>query len=232
MKRPVLFVLAGVNGAGKSSIGGYHLERNNLTWFNPDTFARELMGATGCSQDTANERAWQDGLRRLDDAIVTGRSHAFETTLGGRTITARLRAAATTHDVEIWFCGLAAPEKHLARVRLRVEGGGHDIPEALIRARYRTSLHNLIELMPHLAYLRVFDNSVDASRGAAVPNPILVLEMDRGKIVTPDPGDSDALRRVPDWTKPLIEAALRQSPQASAGGRRPSTSAAGRRAPK
>ena len=39
MTRPVLYVLAGVNGAGKSSVGGHLLERNGLTWFNPDTFA-------------------------------------------------------------------------------------------------------------------------------------------------------------------------------------------------
>ena len=42
MTRPVLYVLAGVNGAGKSSVGGHLLERDGLTWFNPDTFAREL----------------------------------------------------------------------------------------------------------------------------------------------------------------------------------------------
>ena len=42
MARPVLYVLAGVNGAGKSSIGGQLLVSAGLTWFNPDTFAREL----------------------------------------------------------------------------------------------------------------------------------------------------------------------------------------------
>ena len=47
--RPVLYVLAGVNGAGKSSIGGGLLERAGLTWFNPDTFARELVAETGCA---------------------------------------------------------------------------------------------------------------------------------------------------------------------------------------
>jgi predicted ABC-type ATPase len=46
-RRPALFVLAGVNGAGKSSVGGHLLEREGLTWFNPDDFARELVLATG-----------------------------------------------------------------------------------------------------------------------------------------------------------------------------------------
>jgi predicted ABC-type ATPase len=68
MARPVLYVLAGVNGAGKSSIGGHILERDGLTWFNPDKFARELKAATGCDQETANAQAWQEGMRRLDRA--------------------------------------------------------------------------------------------------------------------------------------------------------------------
>ena len=68
MTRPVLVVLAGVNGAGKSSIGGHLLQRDGLTWFNPDTFARELKAATGCDQETANAYAWQEGMRRLEEA--------------------------------------------------------------------------------------------------------------------------------------------------------------------
>jgi predicted ABC-type ATPase len=58
MPRPVLYVLAGVNGAGKSSIGGHLLEQKGLTWFNPDTFARELVALSGCDQATANAQAW------------------------------------------------------------------------------------------------------------------------------------------------------------------------------
>ena len=48
-KRPVLYVLAGVNGAGKSSVGGHLLSRAGLAWFNPDSFARELVTAAGTS---------------------------------------------------------------------------------------------------------------------------------------------------------------------------------------
>jgi len=66
MPRPVLYVLAGVNGAGKSSIGGHLLKQAGVTWFNPDAFARELMAATGCSQDVANAQAWAESVRRLD----------------------------------------------------------------------------------------------------------------------------------------------------------------------
>lgn len=206
MARPVLLVLAGVNGAGKSSVGGYLLQRAGLTWFNPDTFARELVAATRCDQATANGHAWAEGVRRLDDAVAHRRTFAFETTLGGSTIAAKIRIATRTHDVMVWFCGLTSPVQHLARVRLRVSQGGHDIPEARIRERYPRAQKNLIALMPYLAHVQVYDNSVDVAVGDAVPDPTLVLEVIRGRVAWPL--DRHALERTPDWAKPLVEAAL------------------------
>jgi predicted ABC-type ATPase len=204
--RPVLFVLAGVNGAGKSSIGGHLLQQAGSTWFNPDTFARELVAATGCDQSAANGAAWQEGMRRLDVAIAQGTHYAFETTLGGRTVPARIKAASKTHDVLVWFCGLSSPEQHIARVKARVAMGGHDISEAKIRERFPTALENLIVLMPDLAHLQVYDNSVDVAPGDAIPDPVLVAEMVSGKLI--HPSDLKSLRRTPQWAKPLVEAAL------------------------
>lgn len=204
--RPVLYVLAGVNGAGKSSIGGHLLERAGLAWFNPDTFARELVGETGCEQSEANGAAWQEGMRRLDEAISHGTHYAFETTLGGRTVPAKIKIATKTHDVMVWFCGLSSPEKHIARVRARVAAGGHDIPEAKIRERYPATLENLIALMPHLMHLQVYDNSTEAAVGDAIPDPVLVAEMVSGKLTWPT--DLETLQRTPEWAKPLVEAAL------------------------
>lgn len=206
MSRPVLYVLAGVNGAGKSSIGGYLLQQAGLNWFNPDSFARECRVATGCNQEEANAAGWSEGLRRIDEALAQGRNHAFETTLGGNTIPARIKAATAAHDVLVWFCGLSSPELHIARVKARVAVGGHDIPEEKIRERYPAALQNLIALMPHLAHLKVYDNSVEAVSGSAIPDPVLVAEMTAGTLLWPE--DLEALQRTPDWAKPLLEAAL------------------------
>jgi predicted ABC-type ATPase len=206
--RPVLFALAGVNGAGKSSIGGHLLARQGLAWFDADAFARELVAVSGCDQTTANARAWAEGLRRLDAAIAQRMDHAFETTLGGHTVAARISAATATHDVLLWFCGLASPELHLARVRARVAAGGHDIPEVTIRERYPRALANLIGLMPIAAHIQVYDNSREVAAGEPVPDPVLVLETTAGRLVHPAPDDLAALSRTPEWAKPLAEAAL------------------------
>ena len=164
MARPVLYVLAGVNGAGKSSVSGHLLERDGLTWFNPDTFARELKASTGCDHETANAYAWQEGMRRLEEAIAKGLNHAFETTLGGKSVTAKILKAAKTHDVLIWFCGLSSPELHIARVKARVAAGGHPIPEEKIRERYPSAQLNLIKLMSHVAYIKHTSRSTTIAR--------------------------------------------------------------------
>lgn len=208
MPRPVLYVLAGVNGAGKSSVGGELLQRAGLSWFNPDAFAREWMELAGCDPTQANGIAWQEGMRRIEAALAAGQSHAFETTLGGRSMTAKILEATQTHDVLMWFCGLSSPEQHIARVRARVAAGGHAIPESMIRARFVGSRENLLGLMPHLAQLRVFDNSTEAAPDGPLPDPRLLLDMRAGRLLWPTAQDGDALRHTPDWAKPLLEAAL------------------------
>lgn len=205
--RPRLFVLAGVNGAGKSSVGGFHLERHGIgpdEWFNPDAAARMLVEA-GLAPAEANIEAWQIGRFLLEAAIAEQRPHAFETTLGGNTLPSLIRTACRSHAVRMWFCGLDSPERHLRRVRERVARGGHDIPEAKIRARCESAVVNLIALMPGLAELKVFDNSVDAEDGV-IPDPALVLHVEDGRVRYPV--STDELAATPAWAMPIVEAAL------------------------
>ena len=208
-RRPFIFVLAGVNGAGKSSVGGNLLAENDLTWFNPDSYARELMSRLHVTLDEANAAAWQFGREQLEDAIANGRNFAFETTLGASTIPGLLAQASNTHDVVMWFCGLASVELHLQRVAARVASGGHDIPEAKIRERWDGSRSNLIRLLPHLAHLQVFDNSAEAAPGQPIPAPILLLELVNGKMLRPDPAKPRQLEAITGWAMPLVEAAIR-----------------------
>jgi len=208
-KRPFIFVLAGVNGAGKSSVGGGILRAHGLTWFNPDSFSRELMARTGSSKDVADGDAWAYGKAQLEAAMTNGTSFAFETTLGGTTIARLLGEAAATHDILMIFCGLASVQLHLDRVKLRVSQGGHDIPEEKIRKRWDSSRQNLIALLPRLAHPQMFDNSAEAAPGEDVPFPVLVLEMKDGRVVHPGRGDVAALQATPDWAKPIVAAAFR-----------------------
>lgn len=209
--RPFVYVLAGVNGAGKSSVGGHLLRERGLDWYNPDTFTRELMSRRSMSLAEANVAAWHAGRAQLEAAIARRLNFAFETTLGASTIPNLLIQASATHDVYVWYCGLASVEHHLRRIAARVARGGHHIPEAKVRERWEASRRNLIRLLPHLARLQVFDNSAEAAFGEPIPAPRLVLEVVRGALRHPDPRDVAQLAEVPAWAAPVVEAAIQAS---------------------
>ena len=197
-------MLAGINGAGKSSFLGSLLEQDGATWFNPDSFTRDLV-AGGYTHEAANSAAWKEGVRRLQQALASNRNYAFETTLGANTIPRLLRQACDQHEVTVWFCGLSTPELHIARVAARVAAGGHDIPEARIRARYDSSRANLIGLLAHLHALHVYDNSQPSDANGEV-EPALVLEMDRERILYPV--SAEDIAQTPGWAKPIAMAAI------------------------
>lgn len=206
-RAPRIYVLAGTNGAGKSSIAGAMLLRQRVEYFNPDEAARRILAANpGISQTQANGAAWHEGKRLLERAIAERLDFAFETTLGGRTITALLeRAASRGFEVRIWYVGLNGPELHIARVRARVVKGGHDIPEPRIRERYDASRLNLIRLLPSLSELWVYDNSKDADPDAGVaPEPRLVLHVRHGAVVGPRD-----LALTPEWAKAIVAAVMK-----------------------
>ena len=202
-----IYVLAGVNGAGKSSIGGAAFRSFGADYYNPDEAARTLRAThPGLSTTEANAEAWQQGRRLLERAMAERLDFALETTLGGNTIVRLLaEAAAKGVEIYIWYVGLNSPELHIARVQSRVRRGGHDIPERDIRRRYEHSRLNLIHVLPRLAGLRIWDNSKDADPAAGkTPAPVLVLHMERGKILNPND-----LAKAPDWAKPIVASALR-----------------------
>jgi predicted ABC-type ATPase len=202
-----IYVIAGVNGAGKSSIGGAAFRSFGGEYYNPDEAARQLIAADPALDPAeANVAAWQQGVSLLRQAVAERLDFAFETTLGGNTIPRLLaEAAAQGVAIYVWYAGLSSTELHLRRVRSRVRHGGHNIPKDTIRRRYERSRLNLIALLPLLAALRMYDNSAEADPAdGAVPTPVLVLHTERGKILNPDD-----LPRAPDWAKPIVAAALK-----------------------
>ena len=196
-----IWVLAGTNGAGKSSVGGAALLKAGMEFYNPDQVTRDILKAyPDRSPEQANGEAWQRGADLLKAAIATPRNFAFETTLGGNTITDLLLSALEKGlAVQMWYCALATPELHIQRVRARVKRGGHDIPEGKIRERYDASRRNLIKLVAHLTTLRLYDNSKE-TQGS--PRPRLVMAMENGRVVTLD------TENVPAWAKPIVGAAI------------------------
>jgi predicted ABC-type ATPase len=200
-----IFVAAGTNGAGKTSIAAEFLGYAGNGYFDPDAVARRYESA-GYSREEANVLAWHLGFDGLRRAVANGESFAFETTLGGTSITRELhRAIDAGLEVCIWYVGLTSPELHIERVRARVARGGHDIPDSKIRERYPRSLANLVSFIGRATELHLFDNS--ASTPSGHPAVERVFRMLRHRIV--EPSLDMLIVRAPEWAKPVVAAALR-----------------------
>ena len=205
---PTIYVLAGVNGSGKSSIFGAYLLEHGLTFYNPDEAAAAILRIhPRIDQLVANGHAWKMGKDLLQKAITNKQSYAFETTLGGHTIIQLLiEAARSGLRLVISYVGLKRVELNIARVNQRVQNGGHTIPEAKIRERWDRSRENLIKLIPHVSSLRVFDNSEESNiLIGEKPSPKLLLDIQDKELVFPK-----APFTAPDWVKPILMVALQQ----------------------
>ena len=208
-------MLAGCNGAGKSSIGGAALRQSGGEFFNPDEAAQRIAAANtarnrSLTQAQINGAAWDEGRRLLQRAIDEHADFAFETTLGGKTMIALLEQAAQAGlSLHLWFAGLTDVELHIDRVRRRVAKGGHNIPAAKIRERFENGRVNLIRLLPHVTELYLYDNSAegDPDSGAA-PLPRRLLYYNKRRIESPT-NLKTLLEATPVWAKPIVAAAIK-----------------------
>jgi predicted ABC-type ATPase len=212
-----IYVLAGTNGAGKSSVLGEMAIAVGAEYFNPDEATRRILEANpGASLAEANAAAWNEGRRLLERAINQHLDYMFETTLGGNTFVGLLqKALGAGLEVRVSYVGLASPELHVARVAARVAKGGHDIPEAKIRERYDKGREHLIALLPGLTEMRVYDNSAEGDPDAgAHPRPRLLLHVTGGRITT-----MCGLEEVSAWAKPIVLAAIESDVRAGGSSR-------------
>jgi predicted ABC-type ATPase len=159
-ERPHVVVLAGPNGAGKSTAATLLLAGA----LGVQEFVNADVIAKGLSAFQPEQVALQAGRMMLDRLrqLAKQRVHfAFETTLASRSFAPWLSDLRRSgYDFNLVFLWLATEELAVARVRTRVQLGGHDVPEETIRRRYRAGLRNFFELYRPLADgWRFYDNS-------------------------------------------------------------------------
>ena len=137
-----IVVVAGPNGAGKTTFALTYLrvEARGLPFRNADMIAAGLAPLGSRQSDV---RAGRLMLEEIDKLVAEGRSFAFETTLAGRRYLRRIdRWRRMGYRVMLVFLSLPSPEDAVARVQRRVEQGGHNIPEDVIRRRFDAGLKN------------------------------------------------------------------------------------------
>lgn len=168
-KTPTVAILAGINGAGKSTASRDILQGllRIPVFVNADTIAR---GLNAFDVDSEAAKAGRIMLEHLRDLAGRGRSFALETTLAGRAYASWLASLRPLgYDVQLFYYWLESPDLAIARVAQRVRSGGHHVPDDTVRRRYRLSVRNFFRLYRPLAeHWRVYDNTHGPPRLLAV----------------------------------------------------------------
>jgi predicted ABC-type ATPase len=180
--QPTVAVLAGINGAGKTTASQRILrEAVRIPLFtNADTIAR---GLNSFDPEGEAARAGRIMLDWLHDLAAHRRSFAFETTLAARTYARWLgELRQSGYVVHLFYYWLDSPELSIRRVADRVRAGGHHVPDDTIRRRYSRSVGNFLDLYrPVVTTWQVYDNSNGHARLLAFNNGYFdtVLDPDR-----------------------------------------------------
>ena len=152
---PNLFVIAGPNGAGKSTSAPELLTgaRRVDEFVNADVIAKET--------NVSDVAAGRMTLHRLTELANARKDVAFETTLSGHLLLPRIRSMQRKgYLFHLIFFWLPSADTAIRRVASRVAGGGHSIPEDVIRRRYERGLDNFFNHYSAAAdSWVVFDNS-------------------------------------------------------------------------
>lgn len=162
---PTVVILAGINGAGKTTSSRPVVAETYgiKTFVNADVVAQ---GLSGFDPAPVAAKAGQIVLEWVRELGGRRADFAFETTIAGRTHAVWLRTLREAgYDVRLHYYWLDSPELAVARVAARVRIGGHHIPEETIRQRYPRTVGNFFELYRPLASRWfVYDNSGSETR--------------------------------------------------------------------
>lgn len=157
---PILYIIAGCNGAGKTTASMVVLPEilNCKEFVNADEIAK------GLSPFNPGETAIEAGklmLRRVNYLLSKKETFAIETTLATRSYrNLVLRAKNAGYIVILLFFWLPSPEIAETRVAQRVASGGHDIPKEVIHRRYWLGLQNLFNIFTSIVdKWSLYDNS-------------------------------------------------------------------------
>jgi predicted ABC-type ATPase len=171
---PTIYLIAGCNGAGKTTFAQEFLptEVKCLRFLNADEIAR---GLSPLKPSAGAVRAARLLLTQVDECLCRRETFALESTLSGKTyIRLFRRARQLGYEIELHYLWLSSPAQAIARVRQRVQQGGHHVPAADIRRRFKRSLvHLLDEYLPLATRWAVWD-----SRGLPAKRLAISLQHD------------------------------------------------------
>lgn len=186
-----LTIVIGANGSGKTTWA--HESRASLPkpFYNADSIAEGLGDP---NNTTLQEQARRIVDRAIEDDLIHRRSFGFESTYSGRSRpNIVIRARQLGYATRAVFIGTDHHSTNIARVRKRVEEGGHDVARNEIIRRWTASWNNLLDTWNHFDRITVLDNSG--------PGPKVILDKDGPNL--------RVAHRVPAWARTALPRAER-----------------------
>ncbi len=192
--KPVLIVIAGPNGSGKTTITSkilHHEWLEDAVYVNPDIVAQEKFGGWNNQEAIMKSVKYCEELR--EKCLLEKQSLIFETVLSiPQKIDYIKKAKNAGFFVRLFFVSTSSPATNAARIAKRVMEGGHDVPIPKIISRYHRSIVNcgIAALIADRTY--VYDNSGENEEAR------LLFRMVNGKLF------KTYVNNIPEWAQTIF----------------------------
>lgn len=161
--RPVLIIIAGPNGSGKTTITTHILHHEwleNSVYINPDQVAQDRFGNWNSAEAVRQAAEYCADWR--ERCLTERQSMIFETVFSADDKLDFIhRAKQAGFFIRLFFVCTESPMINAARIAGRVMKGGHDVPIAKIISRYQKSIINCKVATSIADRVYLYDNSVD-----------------------------------------------------------------------
>ena len=195
MRKPVLIVIAGPNGSGKTSTTRLvikHEWADQCVYINPDEIAQTKYGdwndVNAVRQAVEYCEEWREQLLRDHKDFI------FETVLSSDgKVDFLKRAKEEGYFIRMFFMCTESPTINAARIANRVMEGGHDVPIQKIISRYEKAIVNAVKVMRFADRAYFYDNSIDNQ------NAQLLFRTTEGQFT------KSYTNSIPEWANKILQ---------------------------
>ena len=134
--KKTLYIIAGPNGSGKTTLAKELVKDESITFLNADEIAMR-------NNDDIGLLSGRILLEKFEKLIADGKSVVLESTVSGNYHNRVIeKARKAKYEIIFVYVFLDSVKQNIERIKQRVKLGGHNVPEADVKRRYKCSLRN------------------------------------------------------------------------------------------
>jgi predicted ABC-type ATPase len=194
-KKPVLIIIAGPNGSGKTTITEKLLTHDwadKATYINPDLIAQEQFGGWNNKESFIKAANYAQEIR--ENCIKNKQNIIFETVFSTQEkIDFIQHAIDNNYFIRLFFIATNDPSINAKRIVLRIGAGGHSVPIDKIISRYIKSINNCAKVINLVDRAYIYNNSIDGIS----PQLVFRIENNKDKVIK-------QYEELNDWTQAIF----------------------------